>query len=117
MVPCETFGEAGQAIPSTMKHAWLLKSLSSPKQRHVGSTTDLQARLQQHNQGKVSRTTKYLSWEIHVADGKCQICKKRWKPGGRELFERIEPQARVSWTAREKAVLGGLNLECCANGV
>jgi len=117
MVPCEAFGEAGQAIPSTMKYAWLLKSLSSPEQRYVGSTTDLQARLQQHNQGKVSHTAKYLPWEIHVADGKCHIGRKRRKPRGRELLERIDPQARVSWTAREKAVLGGLNLECCADDV
>jgi len=65
-----------------MKYAYLLKSLSPPEQRYVGSTTDLQARLHQHNQDKVSHTAKYLPWEIHVADGKCHICKKRWKLRG-----------------------------------
>jgi putative endonuclease len=56
-----------QAIASTMKYVYLLKSLSDPEQHYVGSTSDLQARLQQHNQGRVYHTAKYLPWEIHVA--------------------------------------------------
>jgi putative endonuclease len=50
-----------------MKYVYLLKSLSDPEQRYIGSTSDLQARLQQHNQGRVCYTAKHLPWEIHVA--------------------------------------------------
>lgn len=55
-----------QAIFNAMKYVYLLKSISSPQRRYIGSTTDLQARLQQHNEGRVFHTAKYRPWEIHV---------------------------------------------------
>jgi hypothetical protein len=56
-----------QAIPITMKYVYMLKSLSDPKQRYVSSATDLQARLRQHNQGRVPHTATYVPWEAHIA--------------------------------------------------
>jgi predicted GIY-YIG superfamily endonuclease len=50
-----------------MKYVYLLKSLSSPQQRYIGSSADLQARLRQHNQGRVVHTARYLAWEVRVA--------------------------------------------------
>ena len=50
-----------------MKYVYLLKSLSHPDERYVGGTTDLQARLAQHNAGRVPHTSKYVPWGIHVA--------------------------------------------------
>ena len=49
-----------------MKYVYLLKSVSRPEQRYIGSTTDLKARLEQHNQGRVPHTSKFVPWEIHV---------------------------------------------------
>jgi predicted GIY-YIG superfamily endonuclease len=56
-----------QAILSNMKYVYLLKSLSHPDQRYIGSTGDLRARLELHNQGQASHTAKYRPWEVHVA--------------------------------------------------
>ena len=50
-----------------MKYVYLLKSVSNPGQRYVGCTADLQARLAQHNDGRVLHTSKYAPWEIHIA--------------------------------------------------
>ena len=50
-----------------MKYVYLLKSLSHPDKQYVGSTTNLQARLARHNQGRAPHTSKYVPWKIHVA--------------------------------------------------
>jgi putative endonuclease len=102
MVPCEAFCEAGRCLPTvpsygwqaiftTMKYVYLLKSLSSPQQRYIGSTTDLQARLQQHNQGRVRHTAKYPLWEVHVAirfkdDRRAEEFERYLKSGSGQAF-------------------------------
>ena len=50
-----------------MKYVYLLKSLSHPNRRYIGSTEDLKARLEAHNQGRVRYTSKYPPWVVHVA--------------------------------------------------
>ena len=50
-----------------MKYIYFLKSLSQPDQRYIGCTSDLRARLEQHNPGRVRHTAKYRPWGIHVA--------------------------------------------------
>ncbi|MGA2221270.1 MAG: GIY-YIG nuclease family protein [Verrucomicrobiia bacterium] len=50
-----------------MKYVYLLKSISDPGQRYIGCTANLQARLDQHNQGRVFHTAKHQPGEIHVA--------------------------------------------------
>ncbi len=47
-----------------MHYVDLLESLSSPAQRCVGVTSDLRARLADHNNGKTSHTSKYRPWKV-----------------------------------------------------
>ena len=45
-------------------YVYLLQSLSARSQRYVGITTNLDARLADHNAGKSSHTAKYPPWRI-----------------------------------------------------
>jgi putative endonuclease len=45
-------------------YVYLLQSVSSPTQRYVGVTAQLEARLADHNAGKSGHTAKYLPWRI-----------------------------------------------------
>ena len=47
-----------------MHYVYLLRSISSPMQTYVGYTTDLRARLSDHNKGKSKHTSKYPPWEL-----------------------------------------------------
>ena len=45
-----------------MKYVYLLRSESSPGQTYVGSTTDFQKRLKQHNAGQSPYTSRFRPW-------------------------------------------------------
>ena len=47
-----------------MKHVYLLQSLSHPHQHYIGITSRLKQRLQEHNQGHASHTSKFKPWEL-----------------------------------------------------
>jgi predicted GIY-YIG superfamily endonuclease len=47
-----------------MFYTTILRSLSFPEQRYVGSTMDLNARLAKHNAGEVTHTKKFRPWKI-----------------------------------------------------
>lgn len=47
-----------------MKYVYLLRSIPQPDQRYIGVTSDLQARLQMHNAGRSSHTSKYRPWVL-----------------------------------------------------
>ena len=47
-----------------MKYVYLLESLSVPAQRYVGITANLNERLQAHNAGASSYTSKYRPWKV-----------------------------------------------------
>jgi predicted GIY-YIG superfamily endonuclease len=47
-----------------MKYVYLLQSLSIPSRRYVGVTSNLTERLQAHNAGASSHTSKYRPWKI-----------------------------------------------------
>jgi len=47
-----------------MKYVYLLRSISSPCQRYIGLTSDIDARLVAHNAGNSTHTAKYRPWEI-----------------------------------------------------
>ena len=49
-----------------MFYAYVLRSLSDPTQRYVGSTQDLRARLAKHNKGDVPHTSKYRPWKVET---------------------------------------------------
>jgi len=50
-----------------MKYVYLLRSLSNPQRTYIGLTDDLQRRLDEHNGGKSSHTSKNTPWRIEVA--------------------------------------------------
>jgi Predicted endonuclease containing a URI domain len=43
---------------------YLLQSVSDPERRYVGVTTDVVARLADHNAGKSTHTAKYPPWRL-----------------------------------------------------
>ena len=49
-----------------MYYTYILRSLSRPDQRYVGSTTNLRARLDKHNSGQVPHTSKYVPWKVET---------------------------------------------------
>ena len=49
-----------------MFYTYILRSLSHPDQRYIGSTSDLKSRLIKHNSGEVPHTTKFKPWKIEA---------------------------------------------------
>jgi predicted GIY-YIG superfamily endonuclease len=47
-----------------VKYVYILQSNSDPDRHYVGLTDDLRARLERHNSGQVSHTSKYGPWRI-----------------------------------------------------
>jgi len=47
-------------------YVYLIESLASSGQRYVGVTTDLKRRLQEHNDGKSSHTSKFKPWRLET---------------------------------------------------
>ncbi|MBE6370288.1 MAG: hypothetical protein E7056_09070 [Lentisphaerae bacterium] len=42
-----------------MFYTYILRSISHPEQRYIGSTSDLRKRLAKHNAGEVPHTSKF----------------------------------------------------------
>ena len=55
-----------KAISITMNYTYILRSLSHPDQRYIGSTSDLRARLAKHNCGQVPHTSKFMPWKVEA---------------------------------------------------
>lgn len=49
-----------------MHYVYLIESLSCPGQRYTGVTRDLRARINEHNAGKSSHTSKFKPWVIRT---------------------------------------------------
>ena len=47
-----------------MFYTYILRSLSHPDQRYIGSTSDLKSRLAKHNAGEVPHTSKFRPWKV-----------------------------------------------------
>lgn len=47
-----------------MYYIYLIQSLSTRGERHVGMTSDLKQRLQEHNEGKSPHTSKFRPWKL-----------------------------------------------------
>ena len=50
-----------------MKYVYLLQGAKHPRQRYIGLTSDVQARLAAHNAGQSPHTSKYRPWELCLA--------------------------------------------------
>ena len=47
-----------------MYYTYILRSLSDPDQRYIGSTSDLKARIAKHNAGAVPHSSKFRPWKV-----------------------------------------------------
>ena len=47
-----------------MFYVYIIRSSAHPRQIYVGFTEDLKSRLQKHNRGDCTHTSKYLPWEL-----------------------------------------------------
>ncbi len=52
---------AGEA---SLHYVYLLQSIENPGERYVGVTSDLRARLRDHNAGKSAHTAKRRPWNV-----------------------------------------------------
>ena len=74
-----------------MKYVYLLESISHPGERYVGKTTDLQARLREHNAGKSTYTSRFAPWQLVVAirfenDARADAFERHLKNGSGHAF-------------------------------
>ena len=49
-----------------MYYTYILRSLSHPTERYIGSTGDLKKRLIKHNKGDVPHTAKFRPWKVEA---------------------------------------------------
>jgi putative endonuclease len=47
-----------------MKYVYILTSVDFPNRHYTGVTDDLRKRLEKHNRGEVSHTSKYKPWQL-----------------------------------------------------
>jgi predicted GIY-YIG superfamily endonuclease len=47
-----------------MKYIYLIQSLAFPRERYIGTTSDLESRLEAHNEGRSPHTEKYKPWKL-----------------------------------------------------
>jgi predicted GIY-YIG superfamily endonuclease len=47
-----------------VKYVYILQSIAGPERYYVGITGDLRSRLQKHNAGAVTHTSKFAPWAI-----------------------------------------------------
>src|SRR6266496_3629869 len=59
-MPSEASAKEGQPL----YYIYLIESLSAQGERYFGVTSDLKQRLQEHNAGKSSHTSKFRPWKL-----------------------------------------------------
>jgi predicted GIY-YIG superfamily endonuclease len=59
-MPSEASTKEGRQV----YYIYLIESLSAQDERYVGMTADLKQRLQEHNAGKSSHTSKFRPWKL-----------------------------------------------------
>jgi predicted GIY-YIG superfamily endonuclease len=75
-----------------LKYVYLIQSISQPKQRYIGTTSDLGKRLKEHSTGKSPHTSKYTPWKPAVTirfeeDAKAFEFEKYLKTGSGRAFD------------------------------
>ena len=76
-----------------MYYTYILQSLSFPKQKYVGYTSDLRRRLSEHNDGKCKSTSVYRPWKVTIyiafeAIDKAREFEKYLKSGSGHAFRK-----------------------------
>ena len=81
-----SFSEGGPVY-----YVYLIESRSSRGERYVRTTTDLKQRLQEHNRGKSSHTSKFRPWKLitYIAftdQAKAEVFERYLKSGSGHAF-------------------------------
>ncbi len=74
-----------------MKYVYLLESISNPGKHYIGITSDLDARIKDHNAGKSPHTARFKPWKISVVvrfndDHRAEAFEKYLKSGSGHAF-------------------------------
>jgi len=74
-----------------MRYVYLIQSLPHPTRRYVGSSSDFQKRLKEHNAGQSPHTAKFRPWKPVVVirfedDGKAEAFERYVKFGSGHAF-------------------------------
>jgi putative endonuclease len=74
-------------------YVYLIESLSAEDKRYMGMTTDLKQRIEQHNAGRSSHTSKFKPWKLttYVAftdRAKAEAFERYLKSGSGHAFAR-----------------------------
>lgn len=85
-----------------MHYVYLLQSQTRGDKRYIGSTSDLKARLQKHNQGAVASTAEHKPWKLETylvfgTKSQAETFERYLKSGsGRDFANtRLWPQAEI----------------------
>lgn len=76
-----------------MQYVYLLESVDDPTKRYVGVTSDLKARLAEHNAGASGHTSKHRPWRLvtYIAfssRGQAEAFERYLKSGSGHAFAR-----------------------------
>ena len=52
-----------------MWYVYIIRSISHPEERYIGTTDDLDDRLARHNRGGYKHTTHHRPWQLDVVTG------------------------------------------------
>ena len=90
-----------------MKYVYILESVETSEHHYVGVTDDLRSRLQKHNAGDVSHTSKFRPWRIKTyiafTDGdRAQAFEKYLKSGSGRAFAKARLWASLSHCAHKR---------------
>jgi len=74
-----------------MRCVYLLRSVNDPARRYVGTTGNLDRRLDEHNAGESPHTAKHRPWEVAVSvcfvdDAKAEAFERYLKQGSGHAF-------------------------------
>ena len=56
-------------MPECKRLVYVLKSVNPKAHYYIGLTSDVRARLADHNAGRCSHTSRYRPWQLHVTIG------------------------------------------------
>ncbi|MFY9461678.1 MAG: GIY-YIG nuclease family protein [Candidatus Sungiibacteriota bacterium] len=87
-----------------MYYFYLIQSIKRPDAIYSGSTIDLKKRMEEHNQGEVISTKRYLPWrlvyyEAYVSEGDAREREQKFKrhgKGNNELKKRLKRSLTAS---------------------
>jgi predicted GIY-YIG superfamily endonuclease len=97
-MPCEALAKQGfvRLYPAKknrnhMKYVYLLESISSPGKHYIGITSNLDARLKDHNAGQSPHTARFKPWKMSVAvrfdnDHRAEAIERYLKSGSGHAF-------------------------------